>query len=90
MLNIIEVARNTCTAADLVGERYGLTETEREMLHLLATGYRVPEIADALFLANGTIRNRLSLIYTKIGVQNQIQLMTMLHRIAASLTPNPA
>ena len=90
MQNVIEVARNTCIAADIVADQHRLTDTEREMLHMLVTGHRVATMATTLFLAHGTIRNRLSLIYTKVGVQNQTQLMAMIHRTAAALTPDPA
>jgi hypothetical protein len=90
MTNVIDVARNTCEAADIIGSRYELIETEIEMLHMLATGHRVATMAEALYLARGTIRNRLSFMYVKVGVQTQTELMILLHRTAAELTQNPA
>jgi two-component system response regulator DesR len=62
---------------DLVVEafRHGqnpLTKRERELLEYLAKGADVRDIASALFLVPGTVRNYLSLMMTKIGARNRI------------------
>lgn len=48
-----------------------LTERETEILRLLGGGYSNREIADALFLAEGTVKNHLSAILVKLGVRDR-------------------
>jgi DNA-binding NarL/FixJ family response regulator len=52
-------------------QRYTLTSQERAILRLAAQGKSNPEIAQTLAIANGTVRNHLSNIYTKLDVQNR-------------------
>lgn len=47
-----------------------LSERERDVLGLLARGLSNPHIAETLFLSEGTVRNMLTSLYTKIGVEN--------------------
>lgn len=48
-----------------------LSERERDILQLAARGLPNPEIAQALHLAPGTVRNHLSAIYEKLNVRNR-------------------
>jgi DNA-binding NarL/FixJ family response regulator len=48
-----------------------LTQREKEVLRLLAGGYSNREIAKALFVAEGTIKNHVSNILTKMGVRDR-------------------
>lgn len=48
-----------------------LNERERAILQLAARGLPNPEIAQALHLAPGTVRNHLSAIYEKFNVRNR-------------------
>lgn len=50
-----------------------LTDREAEVLELLAHGERTADIADALFLAEKTIKNHLTSIYAKLGVSSASQ-----------------
>ena len=50
-----------------------LSEREREVLRLLASGLTNPAIADRLALAEGTVRNHLSAIFAKIDVADRAQ-----------------
>ena len=50
-----------------------LTEREREVLAAAAGGASIAEIAAALFLSEGTVRNYLSVAIQKLGAQNRIE-----------------
>ena len=42
-----------------------------EILRLLASGFSNREIAEALFLAEGTVKNHISTVLTKLGVKDR-------------------
>lgn len=50
-----------------------LTEREIEVLKLLARGLNNSDIADRLFLSEGTVRNHVSAILAKLGVTDRTQ-----------------
>jgi len=56
-----------------VTREYGLKEKEVEILELLAQGRKYKEIASALYLTEGTVRNYLSGIYAKLNVEDRAQ-----------------
>lgn len=50
-----------------------LTEREQDILRLVAQGHENQEIADQLHLSEKTIRNRLSVVFEKLHVNNRTQ-----------------
>jgi len=52
-----------------------LNDREREIVTLLAQGYRSQAIGDRMYVSSSTIRNYLSAIYRKLGVTNQSELL---------------
>ena len=50
-----------------------LTEREREILTLVAKGIPNRQIAESLFLAEGTVNNHMSNILSKLGVRDRTQ-----------------
>ena len=54
-------------------ELAALTAREREVLALIGSGKTNKEIASALFLAEGTIKNHITNVFTKLGVTDRTQ-----------------
>ena len=54
----------------------GLSRREREVLRLLVEGRSNPEIADALYISHGTVRNHVTNIFTKLGVESRTAAAT--------------
>lgn len=54
---------------------YGLTEREIDVLHCLMAGLRNKQIAQKLYLSEGTIRNYISSIYLKLGVSSREEVI---------------
>ena len=60
-----------------------LTEREQEVLRLMASGIGNREIADALVLSEGTVKNHISSIFSKLGVTDRTK--AVLHAIVKGL-----
>lgn len=54
----------------------GLTDRELEVLRLLAAGARPAEVATSLFLSVKTVKNHLTSIYAKLGVETGAQAVS--------------
>ena len=50
-----------------------LTAKETEVLQTVATGASTAQIAQTLFLSEGTVRNHLSAVIGKLGVTNRAE-----------------
>lgn len=53
--------------------KFGLTEREVEVLQFLADGFHNKEIAEKLFLSEGTVKNYISSIYSKLDVHDRLK-----------------
>lgn len=63
-----------------LSEKFGLTSRETEILELLATGKTYQQIADTLFLSQGTIRKHVENLYRKLEVNNKVDAVNKLSR----------
>lgn len=60
-------------AAEAWSEADPLTDRERQVLRLAADGLSSPDIAGALSLSEGTVRNYLSEAISKLGARNRVE-----------------
>ncbi|MCC3374156.1 response regulator transcription factor [Cohnella sp. REN36] len=65
---MIKSMNNTASANK---NEFGLTAREVEVLHKLAAGLRNQDIAEALYLSEGTVKNYISAIYSKLNVKGR-------------------
>lgn len=61
-------------------EKYHLNTREGEIMELVAKGLNNKEIADTLFLSEGTVRNYLSILLDKLGLRDRTQLAVFYYR----------
>jgi two-component system, NarL family, nitrate/nitrite response regulator NarL len=52
-------------------DRPALTKREQEILHLIAAGKRLPEIAEQLYLGLTTVKTHVQHLYEKLGVSDR-------------------
>lgn len=74
-----EIVAKLSAASDEAGgrnflEEYGLTDRERDIIEKVADGLSNKEIAEELFLGEGTVRNYLSIILEKLNLRDRTQL----------------
>lgn len=58
---------------------YGLSERELQVLQCISDGLSNKEIAEKLFLSEGTVKNYISGIYSKMDVRDRIQASKKAH-----------
>jgi two-component system, NarL family, nitrate/nitrite response regulator NarL len=57
-----------------------LTEREREVIALIGEGLRNKQIADRLFISDGTVRNHLTTVFSKLEVSDRFELLMYAYR----------
>lgn len=77
--------RRMATKLGVEDELGQLTETELQMLRLLAGGLSNKEIASQMALAESTVKNRLSVLFRKIDVADRTQ--AAIYAISRGLVP---
>ena len=70
--------RDQATAADPLA---GLTDQERRILALIGEGLTNRQIGDRLFLAEKTVKNYVSALFAKLGMQRRAQAAAYAARI---------
>ncbi|MFM2136629.1 MAG: hypothetical protein RL021_2029 [Bacteroidota bacterium] len=76
---VIESFQHLRPAADVKPEAdYDLSKREKEILELLAAGFRNKEIADKLFISSHTVRSHIYHIYEKLHVKSRVEALNKL------------
>lgn len=70
---IIDILARQGSESGCVEINCHLTDRETEVLHLMAKGLTNNQIADALAIAEGTVKNHLVNIYQKLGVHSRAE-----------------
>ncbi len=73
---VAELSRRTPAPAPAVPDQAALgqlTDREREVLRLLGQGFSNREIAEALFITEGTAKNHVSSVIEKLGLRDRTQ-----------------
>lgn len=63
------------------GESVEFTERERKIIRLMIEGKTNREMADIFFMSEGTIKNYISVIYGKIGINDRTKAVIYLKRL---------
>jgi two-component system, NarL family, nitrate/nitrite response regulator NarL len=67
--------------AGRVRERSPLSQREREIVSLVAQGYKNKEMAEKMFISEQTVKNHLHNIFDKLGVSDRLELaLYAIHR----------
>lgn len=86
-LTVDDVASEPPLGFDAFCREYRLDALERDLVALLLTGNRIPEMARAVHRSQGTVRNRMSALYRKVGVHGQIELLDQLRLCLGRVAP---
>jgi DNA-binding NarL/FixJ family response regulator len=60
-------------------EAYGLSDREQQVLQCISDGLNNKEIAEKLYLSEGTVKNYISSIYSKLDVRDRIHASRKAH-----------
>jgi DNA-binding NarL/FixJ family response regulator len=65
---------NSHVNGKLPRERAQLSQREREIIILIAQGYKNKEIAEKMFITEQTVKNHLHNVFDKLGVSDRLEL----------------
>jgi DNA-binding NarL/FixJ family response regulator len=78
---IIERFAGTPAKPEVGAQLESLTHRELEVLQLLASGKSNAELADALFVTEGTVKTHVSSLLTKLGLRDRVQAVVLAYEI---------
>ncbi len=91
VISAAAVLADNARSDTLAADPSGLTTREQEVLQLLVAGHSNPEIAAALCIGRGTVRNHVSTILGKLGARSRTEAADRAHRagLVAPRRPSP-
>jgi two-component system, NarL family, nitrate/nitrite response regulator NarL len=73
---LVRTVRSAPAPSSAIASVPALSERERTVLALIADGYENAQIAHRLYLSLSTVRNLVSRVFEKLGVDNRVQAAT--------------
>ncbi len=70
----VETQPASTNGAKNIRERAQLSQREREIIVLIAQGYKNKEIAEKMFITEQTVKNHLHNVFDKLGVSDRLEL----------------
>lgn len=80
MLHLVDSANAFCLPPRVLRDEFGLTAREADLTCQLAQGATLPESARMLQISAGTARQYLKIIFNKVGVNSQTDLLRVVRR----------
>lgn len=80
MLHLVDSGCAECLPPSTLRSEFGLTAREAALTHQLAQGFTLVEGARALEISEGTARQYLKLVFNKVGVNSQADLLRVIRR----------
>ena len=77
---LVKTAVSASSGQDVSLAAHDLTERELEVLRLIATGATNREIADELVVSEGTVKNHVSSILSRLGLRDRTQAALYAHQ----------
>ncbi len=68
---ILRALQSRAKPVNPIFPRFGLTDREQEVVRMLASGFSNREIAEAFGMAEGTVKNHVSMVLSKLGVRDR-------------------
>jgi DNA-binding CsgD family transcriptional regulator len=86
----VQRARNQLSRINSAGraEASELTDSERRIAELVASGMSNRDVAEALFVSVKTVETNLTRVYRKLGIRSRAQLRKHLELAAGAVTPD--
>jgi DNA-binding NarL/FixJ family response regulator len=66
-----------------------LSAREREVVELVAAGFKNRQISERLFISETTVRHHLTSVFSKLSVTNRVELMLFAYRTGFAKPPAP-
>lgn len=74
----VEEAKDNATAPNLANLAQDITQREKEICTLMVEGLTNKQIAQKLYISEGTVKNYISNIYDKTGIHDRVKLIVAL------------
>lgn len=76
----VDAPDTRAAACERLALKAGLTEREAEVFELLARGYTLPGVSEALSISLNTVRSHSKSIYRKLGIDSKQSLIVAVER----------
>lgn len=81
LLASLSLANPPQQAAQSPADNLGLTEREREVLHLVVLGHSNTEIAGELFVSEATVKTHINHLFSKLGARDRAHAIALAHQL---------